>query len=237
MSWQPLLADAGPVVINPLNPSTLYLGASPGIRRSDDGGTSWTPPSGPPFSQDLAIDPTNPSNLYAAAQNSGVSRSADEGRTWIPASTGIDDGGTKEISATSIAIDPKDPAVLYAAAGPRSNAEARSLYKTVDSAATWRPIAALPDGKILQVRVALGSPTAVYCLNQTGDGARLFRSLDQGESWVDVTGNLGSPTLFEISPGDPATVYAATDAGLFATTFPTRAESPPRAPRTHPFRR
>ena len=90
------------------------------------------------------------------------------------------------------------------------------------------------SGDVLQVRIAGGSPTAVYCLERTENGNQLYRSLDQGAGWTNITANLPPPTLVEVSPGEPATVYAGTDsAGLFTRTFLARTESP----RTVPFRR
>jgi photosystem II stability/assembly factor-like uncharacterized protein len=81
------------IAIDPVSPSTLYLGLSAsvlveaerGIRRSDDGGVSFSraddglPPGVNVFS--LIIDPANPSTLYAGT-DSGVYRSRDSGSSW-----------------------------------------------------------------------------------------------------------------------------------------------------------
>jgi photosystem II stability/assembly factor-like uncharacterized protein len=83
------------LVIDPLNPATLYVGARiAGVFKSTDGGASWTSAnSGLPASQGvsigpLVIDPLNPATLYAGTSNAGVFKSADGGATWQP--TGSD---------------------------------------------------------------------------------------------------------------------------------------------------
>jgi len=234
-SWLFLPVDAGyALTIDPSSPATLYLATSLGIRRSDDRGESWRGPFGPSDARDLALDPSSSSTIFAASWDSGVFRSADGGISWTAIGKGLEQDDGRGISANSIAIDPNDPRILYVASGPRPTPTTRVLYKTADSGATWMRVVGQPAGDVLQVRIAGGSPTAVYCLERTQDGNQLYRSLDQGASWTNITANIPSPTLVEVSPGEPATVYAGTDsAGLFTRTFLARAGSPP----TVPFRR
>ena len=58
----------------------------------------------------LAIDPTNPSVLYAASAAGGLYRSSDAGASWtaIP--------GLQVPIVHSIAIDPSDPSRIYTGA-------------------------------------------------------------------------------------------------------------------------
>src|SRR6476659_5841249 len=66
----PLGGDADSVVIDPLNPNTLYASASGGgVYKSVDGGTNWTVSNSGLLNIDVrlvVIDPTTPSTLYAA---------------------------------------------------------------------------------------------------------------------------------------------------------------------------
>jgi len=86
------LDSVGAIVIDPDASSTLYVGLSAnrptserGIRRSDDGGVTFSRADGGMhlganvFS--LAIDPADPSTLYAGT-DAGVYRSRDSGSTW-----------------------------------------------------------------------------------------------------------------------------------------------------------
>src|SRR5262252_5575965 len=57
----------------------------------------------------LAIDPVDPSTLYAGTPNGGVFKSVDSGLTWTPMSTGL-----TSPFLSALVIDPLKPATLYA---------------------------------------------------------------------------------------------------------------------------
>ena len=83
----PAVTFPSSLVINPSEPTTLYVGGSAGVFKSTDGGGSWTSansglPAAVPVK--LAIDPLNPSTLYAGTSNAGVFKSTDGGTTWQP---------------------------------------------------------------------------------------------------------------------------------------------------------
>lgn len=122
VNWErrsPELVELSRVVIDPTLQSTLYVtGRAPGgptrVFKSTDSGFTWSPidvglPANvyPPI--ELAIDPANASNLYAAT-DSGIFRSTDAGVHW----TALDNGLT-QAQFTAIAVDPFTPAVVYAA--------------------------------------------------------------------------------------------------------------------------
>src|SRR5262249_2674420 len=83
------------LVIDPRDNDTLYLyvngsGGEDGVSKSVDGGRTWSTPTvftyGPyPFftsSFALAIDPRNPSTIYACGASPLVFKSTDEGQSW-----------------------------------------------------------------------------------------------------------------------------------------------------------
>ena len=59
--------------------------------------------------QTLAIDPTNPSTLYAGTDGGGVFKSTDMGATWVAINNGLID-----TNVLALAIDPTDASTLYA---------------------------------------------------------------------------------------------------------------------------
>jgi photosystem II stability/assembly factor-like uncharacterized protein len=59
---------------------------------------------------DLAIDPVNPSILYAGTENRGVFKSEDSGESWKAMSAGVD--SNEPIHA--LVVDPAHPQVVYA---------------------------------------------------------------------------------------------------------------------------
>ena len=63
------LAGVRALVVDPLDPAIVYVGGSSGVHKSTDGGTSWRPINAGltnPDVSDLAIDPAQPTTLYAA---------------------------------------------------------------------------------------------------------------------------------------------------------------------------
>jgi hypothetical protein len=82
------------VALDAANPSTLFLGlaayttnAEHGVRRSDDGGATWSHaenglPEGTQV-ESVAVDPTSGATVYAATR-AGIYRSRDSGANWVP---------------------------------------------------------------------------------------------------------------------------------------------------------
>ena len=74
------------LVIDPTNPATLY-GTRFGIFKSVNGGASWRPINiglTTRFVEVLAIDPTNPTIIYAGTHGGGVFKSTNGGEIWQP---------------------------------------------------------------------------------------------------------------------------------------------------------
>jgi uncharacterized repeat protein (TIGR02543 family) len=99
------------LAVDPLTPSTLYVGTNGYVCRSTDSGATWKAMS---IGHDyisvycLAIDPITPSTVYAGT-NVDVFRSTDSGVTWTVVKPGI-----VSRDVTSLAIDPKRPSTMYA---------------------------------------------------------------------------------------------------------------------------
>ena len=98
-SWEKLpFPDEGlevwSILVHPRDPRTMYLGTSPvAVYRSDNGGDTWRKLPGvtspgrvkmnfPCRVTRLAIDPSNPDEVYAGLEVDGVLRSRDRGETW-----------------------------------------------------------------------------------------------------------------------------------------------------------
>ena len=83
---------------------------------------------------DLAIDPSNSSILYSAANNAGIFKSSDSGATWAPANSGL-----TIAAVTDIAINPTNPNTLYCAANSK-------VFKSTNAAADWTVPYSDPSG-------------------------------------------------------------------------------------------
>jgi len=122
------------LVIDPLNPDTLYTAERDGldfvIYKTTDGGGEWD--SLPrTFSQEppsLVVDPTNSSILFLAAPGEGVLKSTDGGQSWNPVNTGL-----PELGVNALVPDPTDPSTLYARL-------VGAVFKTTDGGVSWSPL-------------------------------------------------------------------------------------------------
>ena len=138
-SWHPMNGGQGflsagvpyAIAVDPVQHQTVYAGLDgQAVWKSLDGGASWARAADGLLDQNilvystilgLAIDPANPSTIYAAAGPSGLAAtpgpvgvfaSTDGGSTWH-ALGGVLDG----VPALSIAVDPASPASLFAGTG------------------------------------------------------------------------------------------------------------------------
>jgi len=133
--------------------------------------------------QCLAVDPTNPSVLYAGLREGGVRRSDDGGRAWV-------DCALPESGVFSLAISPADGAV-YAGTEPSR------LFRSDDDGASWRELEALlelpsrptwsfpPRPWTSHVRWIAPSPHEADLLLVGIELGGLMRSSDGGASWQD----------------------------------------------------
>jgi len=120
----------GTLVVDPAQPSTLYAAAWDyyGIYKSVDAGSTWrVAGSGVTglFVTALAIDPRDPSTLYAGTYL-GTYKSMDAGLTWRVASTDL-----KEFGTNALVIDPRKPSTLYAGTY-------RGVFRSTDGGTSWR---------------------------------------------------------------------------------------------------
>ena len=237
------------IAVDPTNRAHYYVGAASGgvWETTNDGGT-WKPVFDHEGSYSigaLAIDPRNPSVLWAGtgeansqrsiAYGDGVYRSDDGGVSWK-------NMGLKHSEHIGrIVIDPKDTDTVYvAAAGPLWSAGGdRGLYKTTDAGKTWSKILAVdehtgvgdvamdPEDPNVLYAAAWQRERRQYTMIDGGPGSAIYKSTDAGKTWNKVT--RGLPTVdmgrigFAISPADHNVVYAEIEAadrkgGIFRST-------------------
>ena len=133
-----LAASVYSLVFAPQRPSTIY-GAdfqysyyyyfTSQLHRSTDASATWSSHgAGILISPGaLAVDPTNPSILYAGSYDrGGVYKSLDFGSTWRRANSEL---GSSPVLA--LVIDPRNPSTLYAA-------NSTGVFRSTDGAVTWR---------------------------------------------------------------------------------------------------
>jgi photosystem II stability/assembly factor-like uncharacterized protein len=105
------------IVIDPITPTTLYIGIYGGMYKSTNSGDNWYLSNSGLTNTNilsLVIDPVNPTNLYAGTgggEHSGIYKSTDSGVTWRLIS--YDLKNSNPIIVMCIAVDPLTPANVY----------------------------------------------------------------------------------------------------------------------------
>jgi photosystem II stability/assembly factor-like uncharacterized protein len=157
---------------------------------------------------------SQPNVFYVAANNGGVWKTDDFGRTWRPI---FDDQPSGSIGA--LAIAPSDPNIIYAGSGEGVQRPDLSvgdgIYKSTDAGKTWRHLGLRDGQQIPAILVDPRDPNRVFVAvlgHPYGPNAErgVFRSTDGGETWQKLLykdENTGAIDL-AFDPGNPDTVYA-----------------------------
>jgi photosystem II stability/assembly factor-like uncharacterized protein len=227
-TWRPIFDEQptqsiGAIAVAPSDPNIIYVASGEGLPRPDlsvgngiyrsrDGGRTWGHLGLTEGQQiaELAIDPRDPSRLFAAvlghpfgpSPERGIYRSLDAGATWQRVLyKDADTGGS------AVAIDPLHPEIVYAGLwqarlGPwedknEFNGTGGGLFKSTDGGTTWKHLTAGLPPSLSQVNIAIApsSPRRLYLSVGTTEpgeyssaaGLGVFRSDDGGESWARIT--------------------------------------------------
>ena len=233
----------------PRNRDLFYMGAvDGGVWRSSDYGVKWvnitdhTLPGSSDSIGAIAVAPSNPDILYVGTGESdirgdmitgdGVFRSEDAGKTWKAAGL----AATHTISG--LVVDPHDPDVLYAASMGhvfKPNRE-RGVFKSTDGGRHWHKILYV-DAKTGAIDLVMDPthPRVLYAamwqayrtawkLDDGGPGSGLYKSVDGGAHWSEISRNPGfahgllGRIGITVAAGDSQVLYAivqAKDGGVF----------------------
>ncbi|WP_198027447.1 hypothetical protein, partial [Mesorhizobium sp. LSHC440B00] len=197
-------------------PMVFYFGAcAGGVWKTIDGGVYWRCVSDGFFTSAsvgaLAVARSDSNIIYAGTGEStirgdvsygdGVYRSTDGGRTW----THLGLRETHHIG--KICVHPHDPDIVYVAAlgdafGPN---EERGVFRSKDGGKTWQKVLYRnPDAGAVDISMDPNNPRILFAtiwqtrrsfwnLNSGGPGSGMFRSLDGGDSWDELSGRKGLP--------------------------------------------
>lgn len=167
----------------------------------------------------IAIDPTDPSRLYAGTAGGGAFASqpvfllsitnvqgtfTNAQSIWfpIPGTNGI----LINPNVNAVLVDPLMPQTLYAGTSG-------GLFKSTNAGATWFGAGlGFPVVKAL----AMASDASVLYVGSSGG---IARSSNRGTNWTGVDNGLAnlSVNALVLNPAAPATVYAGTGGGVFKT--------------------
>ena len=228
-------------------PRTLYVGAAGGgVWKSSNSGASFRSVFDK-YCQSigsLAIDQQNPKTVYVGTGESnmrntvsigdGLYKTIDGGDNWTKIG-GLD--STEHIS--KIIIDPKNSNILYVASpGPLwSDSKHRGLYKSTDGGKTFEKIlyinetTGVADLAVDPVNTNIIYATAwefrrkPYAFNSGGKNSGIFKSLDGGKTWKELTNGLPAKPIgraaIALAPSAPNNLVAIVEAektGLYLST-------------------
>ena len=225
----------------PSQPNVFYVGVNNGgVWKTTDFGQTWNPifddqPTGSIGC--LAVAPSDPNTLYVGSgeglqrpdlsTGDGVYKSSDGGKTWQH--LGLRDG--QQIGA--IIVDPQNPNRLFVAVlgHPYGANEERGVFRSTDGGATFHKVL-YKDANTGAIALCFDPTDSntiyadLFAAQQgpwengewQGPGSGLYKSVDGGNSWAQLT--KGLPTYADglgrigmsVAPSDPKRMYAVVDA-------------------------
>jgi photosystem II stability/assembly factor-like uncharacterized protein len=195
-------------------PGTIWCVADFNLFRSTDDGLTWrriqTDPASPRVPVQVAVDPTDRSNVFVIDSDGAFWRSGDAGATWEPGGP----AGNAGLKVYDLVVDPQTPSILYAAG-------ARGIAKSTDRGDTWTLLSAEPAKYYYEVHIAPSSPSTLYAAAGLGNLTWLLqRSTDAGATWTRMNfENEGViETSLAVDPLVATTVYAADNGYIYRST-------------------
>jgi photosystem II stability/assembly factor-like uncharacterized protein len=227
----------GRVVIDPRDSKVVYVaaegplwgpGGDRGLYKTVDGGKNWKAVltiSENTGVADVALDPSNPDVLYAAAYQrrrhvftlidggpeSAIYKSTDAGATWNKLKSGLP---SVDMGRIGLAVSPVDPNVVYATVEAADGKG--GIFRSNDRGATWDKKNEFDLGAMYYARIVCDPKNVdrIFVMNVT-----LRESLDGGKTLkkVSETNHHGDNHAIWIDPDDTKHWLLGSDGGMYET--------------------
>lgn len=225
----------------PGDPLTIFAGtASGGVWKSIDAGLSFQPVFDDHVQSigAVRVAPAEKDTVWVGTGESwtrnsvsigdGVYKSKDGGTTW----TNMGLAASERIGAIRISPNDSDM-VLVCATGALWNAsEERGVYRTQDGGETWEKVLYVDaDTGCADLDMDPGNPNIIFAsmwqfrrapdfFESGGPGSGIYRSIDGGSTWQELTSGLPEEDLgriaVAIAPSRSGTVYATVESSRSA---------------------
>ncbi len=230
-------------------PNLFYMGSTGGgIWKTNDAGNTWQNISDGFFGGSIgsiAVSEWDNNVIYAGAgektvrgnvsSGDGIWKSVDAGKTWK--SVGLKNSR----HVPRIRINPKNPDIVYAAVmGDLYKASnERGVYKSIDGGTSWKKVLfANADAGAIDLVIDPSNARVLYAttwnvrrtpysLSSGGDGSSIWKSIDGGDTWMNISTNEGLPkgiwgiSGVTVSPVNSDIVWALIenkDGGIYKST-------------------
>ncbi len=229
-------------VVSPKGESyTIYVaGASGGIWKTENEGTTWKPVFEHGMSTafgDLELDPQDQNIIWAGTGEANIFRSSnagagiyyskDAGKSWEHK------GLTNTNTIARILVHPENHDVVFVAAGGNewTNNEERGIYKTEDGGKSWEKILYVDDKTgAYDLVMNLQNPDVMYATTwqrirkkwndprneDDYTGSNIFKTTDGGQNWEKINSGLPEARYrgrigIDLCQSSPEVIYAFVD--------------------------
>lgn len=239
-AWDWNVSDGTVARWDPKSPRHVYLGMQYSVARHDRGGGptahGWKvlfdgsigDGDGLPFVVVFAIDPVATNVVYVGSLT-GVYRSTDRGSHWSERLNANPVDG----QVTAIAVSPKNPRYVWAGTSTGRvylfDTRKGDVFEKTGNHLPNRWVSAIVPSPRSADRATIafsGYDTNSADASGGGNGnvGRVFRTVDRGTTWKDISGNLVPSEGLDVpasalvqDPRDPDRLWLGTDYGVFAT--------------------
>jgi photosystem II stability/assembly factor-like uncharacterized protein len=182
------------MVIDPTNPSKIYVATSMAIYRSSDGGRTWLQSNGSPFGRALGIDSSKPNILY---DTWCIYKSVNGGIDWGVYRT--------ESGAQCFKFLVFSNKVFFSSAA--------GVWKSLNGGVTWKSsYSGIKATEVPTLAIASSSPNLIYSIAMDHG---VLKSKNFGKSWETtwpIYGCISIPKI-EVNPQNPNTAFVIQEAG------------------------
>jgi photosystem II stability/assembly factor-like uncharacterized protein len=200
-------------------PLEYWMGTTGGgVFKTTDAGMTWRPVTDRYFGGTIGaigVAESNPDIVYVGggetpirgntAPGDGLWKTTDGGRTW----TKLPLPGGDRTHIARVRVHPTNPDIVWLGSLGRvfSRNPERGVFKSTDGGKTWRHVlrrAGNDSTGVTDLVVDPNDPNVLYAglweawrtpylLNSGGPGSGIFKSIDGGETWTEITRNPGLP--------------------------------------------